>query len=883
MVDVRRDGFGTIFASGATPTDPTGGAYGSGGGSGTSGNIFVYRENETAPDGKALFATFDEAYVAALALKTPATIVLDDTLSGCGIFSEPRGSCQITEVVGTLATLEGMSGVLPDMVGGHVYIQYANNAQNMGTFVIAEYVSATSVKITNPAAIAPDYISFQVRLGSTGASITSVSTVVTLSNLNWDFTPVVGDSITVSNAVESGNNGTFTITAVFSNGSTVQYVNQNAVYPDGNSGSINWTSNTGNAASLSFYDSNTQLTTITGLTGITPDLVGRQIRIQTTSQGTTYSNIAEYVSPTSVKANLGTPTVPDANNGTLTWSFGGHGTSGQYGPLSAVAIVTGLTGMSSDLLYTALTLADTADNNNTGSFRISRYISPTSVEILNPNAVSNDGNNGSIYWSKGKNYDLHHITLAGISRQPYGTSVAIYDGVTWNQGVARVTNGLSVYTEFSNDTFLGTIVFDENVSLSILIDNYSVLGPDGGGGLWDLSYHPIQATLTLESGGQAFGDNQTTPFFWLGANDNVNVNIYLGSDTEIDQNIIGGNHGGVSIHVTSLSASLPTRPEFDQFGGYVNIEYKAYAGNLRWLNWSNQNLPTLQDGIPMVDPGVMIFDSNRRRPFWWNGSDWVTPERVFVYAPNGGSGAFSTFLDAYSAASAGGGAATIIIDSTYGPCFIEMGSGFDLSRITLSGPGRGIPSLVTIRNTAYLAVGLPRITGGLFVDVAADAGNGGHLFSLTDGAYTWGTTIDEGAVLQSVNGVKLFDVSNGNFQTTINFALESDGKLISSPSGRAILVGSNPAITVNLTLGEGGTVDADLIEGSAGTLAVRVLASSASFPTSFPSFNGTYSGATLLADAANEAYTPAVAGDWNVQPKTVREALDMIAAKIGPV
>lgn len=34
MADVRRDGFGTIFATGATPTDPTGGAYGGGGGGG---------------------------------------------------------------------------------------------------------------------------------------------------------------------------------------------------------------------------------------------------------------------------------------------------------------------------------------------------------------------------------------------------------------------------------------------------------------------------------------------------------------------------------------------------------------------------------------------------------------------------------------------------------------------------------------------------------------------------------------------------------------------------------------------------------------------------------------------------------------------------------
>lgn len=35
--------------------------------------------------------------------------------------------------------------------------------------------------------------------------------------------------------------------------------------------------------------------------------------------------------------------------------------------------------------------------------------------------------------------------------------------------------------------------------------------------------------------------------------------------------------------------------------------------------------------------------------------------------------------------------------------------------------------------------------------------------------------------------------------------------------------------------------------------------------------------------AQHEGYTPAVSGNWSVQPATVQQALDMIAAKIGPV
>jgi hypothetical protein len=42
---------------------------------------------------------------------------------------------------------------------------------------------------------------------------------------------------------------------------------------------------------------------------------------------------------------------------------------------------------------------------------------------------------------------------------------------------------------------------------------------------------------------------------------------------------------------------------------------------------------------------------------------------------------------------------------------------------------------------------------------------------------------------------------------------------------------------------------------------------------------------TTVKDALNTlaSYTPAVPGNWTVQPTTVAQALDMIAAKIGPV
>jgi hypothetical protein len=56
--------------------------------------------------------------------------------------------------------------------------------------------------------------------------------------------------------------------------------------------------------------------------------------------------------------------------------------------------------------------------------------------------------------------------------------------------------------------------------------------------------------------------------------------------------------------------------------------------------------------------------------------------------------------------------------------------------------------------------------------------------------------------------------------------------------------------------------------------------------TSYPDpayITGTPSSITFFDNALYESYTPAVAGDWNVQPTTVAGALDMIAATLGPI
>lgn len=100
MPNIATDGFGSIFRRGETPSSPTGGGFGSGGG---GSNIFVYREAEPSPGGN-VYATWEGAYNAAIATGAPCTIVVDGT----------HGSCQIPQDFGNVdlhqITLAGLGG-----------------------------------------------------------------------------------------------------------------------------------------------------------------------------------------------------------------------------------------------------------------------------------------------------------------------------------------------------------------------------------------------------------------------------------------------------------------------------------------------------------------------------------------------------------------------------------------------------------------------------------------------------------------------------------------------------------------------------------------------------------------------------------------------------
>ena len=70
-------------------------------------------------------------------------------------------------------------------------------------------------------------------------------------------------------------------------------------------------------------------------------------------------------------------------------------------PVSGVQIVTGLTGMSSSMLGADLRIGGffaPADPQNTGTFPITQWISPSSVKIANPGGVLDSHNGTGIQW-----------------------------------------------------------------------------------------------------------------------------------------------------------------------------------------------------------------------------------------------------------------------------------------------------------------------------------------------------------------------------------------------------------------------------------------------------------------------------------------------------
>lgn len=227
-----------------------------------------------------------------------------------------------------LVAITGLTGMSSADIGRVITISGAALAENNGLFRIAAFVSATSVKYTNPAGVSDanngaiswsvlpaDQVDLRIPSGrfspdllGTAASITLVSGgSVTITGLVGMEPSCVGQTLAVSGALSPGNNSTapFTISQYLSPSSVV-YTNAAGVAADGNNGSISWRYNSPDRG---------KLMTLRG-----PGANNGTVEVESVAFNSI--TVAQRVTP-----QLGTPALPDLPNpftldaGPLEWEL----------------------------------------------------------------------------------------------------------------------------------------------------------------------------------------------------------------------------------------------------------------------------------------------------------------------------------------------------------------------------------------------------------------------------------------------------------------------------------------------------------------------------------------------------------------------------------
>lgn len=138
---------------------------------------------------------------------------------------------------------------------------------------------------------------------------------------------------------------------------------------------------------------------------------------------------------------------------------------------AGIATLTGGTGFTTGSVNRLIAITGAATGANNGTFPITRFISATSVEYHNPNAVAPDANNGAITWVE-KNAKICYVTTAPTFTNGTGITVsAISAGIATLVGAPAATfttaavgmrirlagglaanNGDFTITEFVSDT-----------------------------------------------------------------------------------------------------------------------------------------------------------------------------------------------------------------------------------------------------------------------------------------------------------------------------------------------------------------------------------------------------------------------------------------------
>ena len=148
------------------------------------------------------------------------------------------------------------------------------------------------------------------------------------------------------------------------------------------------------------------------------------------------------------------------------------------------ATITGLNDMSTSAVGSNITFSGANTSGNNGSFPITAYISPTSVQVDNAAGFAPDVNNGAISWTTTVG------TTANITA--FATPLATITGLS---GMYSGIVGKSIqFTGFANGANNGTFQIAAYISpTSVTITNASAVSPDAGG-IWYVSPGSLDGT-----------------------------------------------------------------------------------------------------------------------------------------------------------------------------------------------------------------------------------------------------------------------------------------------------------------------------------------------------------------------------------------------------
>lgn len=263
-----------------------------------------------------------------------------------------------------------------------------------------------------------------------------------------------------------------------------------------------------------------------------------------------------------------------------------------------------------------------------------------------------------------------------------------------------------------------------------------------------------------------------------------------------------------------------------------------------------------------------------------NTSSLVFLADGIIFRPGGMSlgNVFATWVEIKAVIAATNGALTVLVDDSVAPAVVSVGVTDCQSRVTFTSAFQHeLPSTVKLTLPDGAILKDVRAING-FLTVVAEGTTVPNFQFTPDRALS----LIDGGVISNVGTQPIIRLAANAF-FVVTFA---ESSIFSNPTpgaGPLVDLSAPGAQAVIFTVtGSGFTTD-NTVTGVAGTTAIfQFDASLGNFPTN-PGFAGTTQ-KFVLDDALFMSYTPAVLANWSgVAPTSTADALDRLAAKVGPV